>query len=120
MSDSEFWRDLAEKFLSIAESTAVLTADWEGTSSTWTVRGPQIFQAKFGALARRGAMRLASRECTDLLEAWLEALRLNREGFKALTTSFRAGDKKQLTITAGSGTICHLIDRRFRELLQET
>jgi ribosome-binding protein aMBF1 (putative translation factor) len=113
MNDSDFWRDLAAEFLSIADSTAVLSADWfrEDTQSTWTVRGPLIFQAKFGALARRGAMRLSRRERPDLLEAWLEALRLNGDGFRVLGTAFQiSGNEKELTIASNAGTLRNLIE----------
>lgn len=113
MNDSDFWRDLAAQFLSIADNSAVLSADWfrEDTESTWTVRGPLIFQAKFGALARRGAMRLSHRERPDLLQAWLEALRLNGDGFRVLETAFRiSGNEKGLTIASNAGALRNLIE----------
>ena len=84
MNDSDFWRDLAERFRAIPDYQ-MLRADWEQTViigeqrselAQWRLAGldrnTRSMQVDYIALARRGAKVHPK---MDSLDRWLEALR---------------------------------------------
>jgi hypothetical protein len=87
MADSSFWRNLAEKFSGIALILAALRADYYYTLGSgcaeWKLRGAQGGSViHFETLARRGASALPGADGSELLQAWLEAL-------KSVSSTFR-------------------------------
>src|ERR1700722_3587019 len=80
MADSSFWRNLAEKFSGLALILAALRADYYYTLGSgcaeWKLRGAQGGSViHFETLARRGASALPGADGSELLQAWLEALK---------------------------------------------
>jgi DNA-binding XRE family transcriptional regulator len=92
MDDSEFWRNLAAQFLPLTLMGA-LSADWycevSNNISNWSLRGEPLVSSQFGSLARRGAMKLPNHPTRDLLEVWLEALRIDGDGFKPRSNGYK-------------------------------
>ncbi len=93
MASSDFWRQLAAKFHSIADSGMLRADGWylEGTNTPWDwwLEGgaSDFICAAFGTLAKRGASELAAVGATDLLIGWLEALRQDGAGFRITGSS---------------------------------
>jgi len=81
MSDSAFWRRLADKFRALPrEYAAILHAEkyvvlGETEKAKWRLSGHVGPKAEFEALARRGARRFPKTPvATDLLNLWIETL----------------------------------------------
>lgn len=79
MANSDFWRDLAISFHSVAilyEFTAhrFYYMELSIVEPTWNLSAAPTARAEFGALARRGASMLCPSPTGDLFLAWLEAL----------------------------------------------
>jgi hypothetical protein len=88
MPSSEFWRNLADQFLTVP-SGDMLRADGHyivgsGVPWEWRITGsPSDFvQNTFESFARRGAFEIAPAGTPDLFIWWLEALRQERCGFR--------------------------------------
>lgn len=88
MDDSDFWRDLAERFRAV-DPYPILRADWQYTVmagaeppplATWRLAGAdrntRSIQLEFESLARRGGPKVYPN--MDSLMGWLEALRGHR------------------------------------------
>jgi hypothetical protein len=77
MADSNFWRDLAERFRSLPASLPI-RADWlidaDGTTWSWVVSGAlkRDTEVQFAALARRGGIEIDPSR--DSLAVWLNAV----------------------------------------------
>jgi hypothetical protein len=93
MASSDFWRQLAAGFHSIADSGMLRADGWylDGSNAPWDwwLEGgaSDFICAAFGTLARRGASELAEAGATDLLIVWLEALRQDGAGFRITGSS---------------------------------
>src|SRR2546427_511905 len=81
MPSSEFWRERAAEFQLIPDD-GTLREDGQytvGSGEAWTWRpaggASNFIRDTFETLARRGAFEIAPAGTTDLLVAWLEALR---------------------------------------------
>jgi hypothetical protein len=80
MTDSDFWRELAEEFRLLRDNHGELRADrTRGRDSglvEWTLTGgDRSARIQFEALAKRGALLVPDAHSSGLLGAWLEALR---------------------------------------------
>jgi hypothetical protein len=82
MADSDFWRELAEKFRAIEDPFDLLHAEWKKFErDEWSLVDEALaarphrasISTRFEALARRGGTRLDSGR--DSLHVWLDALR---------------------------------------------
>src|SRR5260370_2841107 len=89
MADSAFWRDLAATFLLIP-GHGMLRADGQytvGSGEAWSWRlgggAREFMRDTFKTLARRGAFESAPAGTTDLLVAWLEAIRKEHINFRS-------------------------------------
>jgi len=81
MSDSVFWKKLADKFRKLPQKILILQAEKEYTvgqteDAKWRLMGAIGRKAEFEALARRGASRF-SNQPTDLLDVWIEKVSQN-------------------------------------------
>jgi hypothetical protein len=77
MANSVFWRNLASEFRTL-DPVGIVSARWTsvaGRPTQWRLIGTVLLVTEFESLARRGAFELAQSEYSDLLIAWLEALR---------------------------------------------
>ena len=88
MADSAFWRELAAQFLLIP-SHEMLRADGQytvgsGDAWRWQILGgtTEFIRNTFETLARRGAFESAPAGTSDLLVAWLEAIREEHINFR--------------------------------------
>lgn len=82
MDDSDFWRELAERFrlLAAERDYEFLWAEWtsfDGGTTEWKLDGNFTFKSRFRALAVRAARKLEP-NALELLEAWLDSLRKER------------------------------------------
>jgi hypothetical protein len=90
MLDSDFWRELAAQFLNLYSGCDPLWAHWQHqlgspvADDTWTRYGTALLLSQFEPLARRGATRIAHEGISDLLHAWLDALRRESINFEVL------------------------------------
>jgi hypothetical protein len=89
MADSAFWRELAAQFLQIPGG-GMLRADGHytvgsGEAWRWQLAGGagEFTRDTFETLARRGAFESAPAGTTDLLVAWLEAIRKEHINFRS-------------------------------------
>ncbi len=87
MADSDFWRDLAAQFQVLSSPYADVRAQWQhivgsGVSGDWRLGGDAPLRIQFEALARRAASELPTKQSSDLLVAWLEALREHGRDFR--------------------------------------
>jgi hypothetical protein len=85
-SDSDFWREFAANFQALSIPYSDLRADWtyvlkSGTLGDWRIVGNATQRSQFESLARRAATRLPEKRSTDLLVAWLTALKEVSIGF---------------------------------------
>ena len=77
MADSNFWRDLAERFRSLPASLPI-RADWlidaDGATWSWMISGAlkRDTEIQFAALARRGGVEIDPNR--DSLAVWLDAV----------------------------------------------
>jgi hypothetical protein len=85
MASSEFWRDLAGQFQRLHETYGALRYHWLNDGAVWKFAGSASgsIRRSFEALAIRGASKIASADATDLLIAWLEALRIEGYGLQS-------------------------------------
>jgi hypothetical protein len=79
MSDSIFWKKLADKFGKLPQKTLVLQAEkhymvGQTEDAKWRLMGKIERKAEFEALARRGASRFSTQPTPDLLEVWIEKI----------------------------------------------
>ena len=88
MADSAFWRDLASQFQALHDFHGTLRFDWHyqigsGAVGRWEPAGSASgsIRSQFESLARRAAVEIPNKETSDLLIAWLEALRQDRSNF---------------------------------------
>lgn len=89
MADSDFWRELAANFQALSIPYSDLRADWtyvlkSGTLGEWRIVGDFTKRSHFESLARRAAIRLPEKRSTDLLVAWLTALKEASFGFRMM------------------------------------
>jgi hypothetical protein len=76
MLDSEFWRELAEKFRAIDDPMGILIAEWTAIQKPhWNLSCGRFatLAAQFEPLARRGGVKLNCAK--DSLEGWLDSMR---------------------------------------------
>jgi hypothetical protein len=98
MTDSEFWRDPSSHFRSLIHGVFdPVSASWQyraksGVAGDWRLQGDASPRLQFEALARRGASKLTNDEGSDLLIAWLEALRKDGTDFHFGPTSTELTD----------------------------
>jgi len=89
MASSNFWRERAADF-QLVPDYGMLRADGQytvGTGAAWTWRlsggANEFIRSTFEALARRAAFELAGAATTELLVAWLEAIRKEHINFRS-------------------------------------
>ena len=87
MADSNLWRDFAAQFEALSRPHADVRGTWQhvvssGVSGDWRLDGDAPLRIRFEALARRAATELPIKRSTDLLIAWLEALREDGRDFR--------------------------------------
>lgn len=112
MDRSEFWRQLAQEFFQLPDPHGGLWAQWDYVIGShalgrWEIRGTRDLISQFEPLARRGAMKLSSRRAPDLLDAWLEALRVDGDNFKFIGTGDHI-DGDRVVVRTQHGTISRL------------
>src|ERR1017187_3613459 len=85
MESSEFWRNLASQLQGLHDLHGALRYDWLNSGAVWKFAGSASgsIRRRFEALAMRGESATASAGTTDLLIAWLEALRIEGYGLKS-------------------------------------
>jgi hypothetical protein len=89
MASSDFWRERAAEFQLVPDH-GMLRADGHytvgsGAAWTWQLAGGanEFIRTTFESLARRAAFELADAPTTDLLVAWLEAIRKEHINFQS-------------------------------------
>jgi hypothetical protein len=135
MSDSDFWRDLAERFRA-ADPQELLRADWhqqvklgeqEPMVAQWRIVGAdrrtRSIQLEFEALARRGGPKIYPQ--MDSLTGWLEALRQYRLNVENQTTAVETGPDGKIIahiyigsigcVRQASVDLCKLLESRTLE-----
>lgn len=131
MADSDFWRDLAEKFRAISDPDGLLRAHWQSEKRRqfeWSVRSAKVVwgglsaRAQFEALAARGGSKVENPNGRDLLSAWFDAL--NKEiPSDRFESSAELVDGKPAhiwgsiyRICEASATFCNILERRALEV----
>jgi hypothetical protein len=83
MADSDFWRDLAEKFRALPDPDGLLRATWmseRGGPYQWSIEsahvvgGSRSARVRFEVLAARPGVKLENPNGRSSLDAWLDAL----------------------------------------------
>jgi hypothetical protein len=87
MANSDSWRDFAVRFQALSSPHADVRGTWQhtvgsGVVGDWRFGGDDALRAQFEALARRAASGLPVKRSSDLLIAWLEALRGDGRDFR--------------------------------------
>ncbi len=82
MSNSDTWGDFAKRFRALPDPLRTLRADWHYRSAgnlvdPWQLTGGASLELRtqFDALARRAASHLPTQSSSNLLFAWLDALK---------------------------------------------
>jgi DNA-binding CsgD family transcriptional regulator len=109
MASSDFWRELAKEFRAIPSGWA-LAAFWEciigdDPVGTWKITGTVASIRGFESLARRAATGIATEKTTDLLIAWLDALKQEGYGFKVGPSRSKLSSDGSRVINCLTGTI---------------
>jgi DNA-binding XRE family transcriptional regulator len=88
MATSDFWQSLASQFQALHDFHGTLRFDWHyqvggGAVGQWRPAGTASGSicSHFESLARRAAVEIPNKETSDLLIAWLEALRQDGSNF---------------------------------------
>jgi hypothetical protein len=110
MADSDSWRDLAAQFLALPRPQGDIHARWQytvgsGVVGNWTLGGDRSLRIQFEAIARRAAIGLLDKRSSDLLIAWLEAIRADGRGFEmsnSLPTEINDDGSRGATYCLGS------------------
>src|SRR6185437_8069060 len=89
MASSDFWRERANEFQSVPDR-GMLRADGQytvGSGAAWSWRlaggANEYIRSTFETIARRSASELTGSDMTDLLVAWLEAIRKEQINFQS-------------------------------------
>jgi hypothetical protein len=91
MADSDFWRDLADKFRALSDPEGLLCAHWiskKGLPYEWSLRSTRVVwggrsvQVQFEALARRGGLEIDKPNDRSPLDWWLDSLSKDVPGDK--------------------------------------
>jgi DNA-binding XRE family transcriptional regulator len=117
MEESDFWRDLAERFRVIRrDDFAGLRADWQDitigrqTTTQWDLRSAsESTVSQFTAAARRGGIRLKNTaKATDLLHVWLNNLRSETDPSSRQVIAVEYDQNGLVTNNARGGSIQHV------------
>jgi len=87
MADSNLWRDFALAFQKLSKDYCDTSAQCRyqiGSDAVgeWALCGSYVVNVRFDALSRRAAVGLPNKRSSDLLIAWLEAIRVSGIDFE--------------------------------------
>jgi hypothetical protein len=118
MADPAFWRELAATFLQIPGHD-MIRADGQYTVGsreawTWRLAGSlnDFIRNTFESLATRGAFEIAPIGTTDLVNAWLEAIREEHINFRSDLTSPEFLFGTIYGVCEASATLCRILEKR--------